>query len=89
MKSYVRYDFLYRQFISASVFGVFSALFCDFGDQFEVVDATGEDPKQFFIGKITKVNYQLYPHCSQSLKSKEAITLCYDLYGYKHNLSIL
>ena len=32
-----------------------SWIFCDFGPAFEVLDATGEEPKEFFIWKITKV----------------------------------
>ena len=38
------------------VFGVFSTLFCDFGDAFEVVDINAEEPKQFFVGKISSVS---------------------------------
>ena len=50
---------LVEQFISAGVHGVFSWTFCDFGPHFEVVDSTGEEPKECFIWKITKVKYQL------------------------------
>ena len=34
---------------------MFSNVFCDFGPEFEVVDSTGEEPKEFFIWSITKV----------------------------------
>lgn len=44
------------KFISAGVHGVFSWTFCDFGPHFEVVDSTGEEPKECFIWKITKAN---------------------------------
>ena len=32
--------------------------FCDFGPNFEVLDSTGEEPKEFFVWKITKVRKQ-------------------------------
>ncbi|XP_074626524.1 ubiquitin-like modifier-activating enzyme 6 [Acropora palmata] len=44
------------KFICAGVHGVFSWAFCDFGPQFEVLDSTGEEPKECFIWKITKAN---------------------------------
>ena len=44
------------KFISSDVFGLFSYTFCDFGDEFEVVDPTGEEPKEFFIADISKAN---------------------------------
>lgn len=44
-----------RQFIAAEVRGVFSYAFVDFGDQFEVVDPNGEDPKAAIIANITQV----------------------------------
>ena len=34
---------------------MFSWAFCDFGPEFEVVDSTGEEPKEFFIWNISKV----------------------------------
>ena len=43
------------QFISADVFGVFCWSFVDLGDNFEVFDANGEEPKEFFISMVTKV----------------------------------
>ncbi|XP_043916928.1 ubiquitin-like modifier-activating enzyme 6 [Protopterus annectens] len=44
------------KFISADVYGICSRLFCDFGDQFEVFDTTGEEPKEIFIENITQSN---------------------------------
>ena len=38
---------------------MFSWAFCDFGPQFEVLDSTGEEPKECFIWKITKVRHYL------------------------------
>lgn len=49
------------QFISADVYGVCSRLFCDFGDEFEVLDTTGEEPKEIFISNITQVRDK--SHC--------------------------
>lgn len=44
------------KFISADVHGIWSRLFCDFGDEFEVLDTTGEEPKEIFISDITQAN---------------------------------
>nr|XP_023410862.1 ubiquitin-like modifier-activating enzyme 6 isoform X2 [Loxodonta africana] len=44
------------KFISADVHGIWSRLFCDFGDEFEVLDTTGEEPKEIFISSITQAN---------------------------------
>uniref|UniRef100_A0A8C6RNF2 Ubiquitin-like modifier-activating enzyme 6 n=1 Tax=Nannospalax galili TaxID=1026970 RepID=A0A8C6RNF2_NANGA len=44
------------KFISADVHGIWSRLFCDFGDEFEVLDTTGEEPKEIFISNITQGN---------------------------------
>ncbi|XP_062516487.1 ubiquitin-like modifier-activating enzyme 6 isoform X2 [Corticium candelabrum] len=44
------------KFISGEVRGVFCWIFCDFGDEFSVLDATGEEPKETFISNITKAN---------------------------------
>ena len=44
------------QFVTADVYGVFCWSFCDFGKDFEVSDTNGEEPKDVFISKITKVN---------------------------------
>ena len=35
--------------------GVFSYTFCDFGNQFDVMDIDGEEPVELFIADITKV----------------------------------
>lgn len=43
-------------FISCDVFGVFSYLFCDFGDKFMVHDSDGEEYKETFVGSISKSN---------------------------------
>ena len=49
------------QFISCSVRGVFSSLFCDCGPEFIVLDTNGEEPMQSFIASITKVlSYYVY-----------------------------
>ncbi|KAL5005528.1 hypothetical protein ScPMuIL_018984 [Solemya velum] len=44
------------KFISADVFGVFCQAFCDFGDEFGVVDPNGEELKEVFISTISKAN---------------------------------
>ncbi|KAK2492276.1 hypothetical protein MC885_019356 [Smutsia gigantea] len=44
------------KFISADIHGIWSRLFCDFGDEFEVLDTTGEEPKEIFISNITRAN---------------------------------
>ncbi|XP_050399847.1 ubiquitin-like modifier-activating enzyme 6 [Patella vulgata] len=44
------------QFIMSDVFGVFGQVFCDFGDEFEVMDTNGEEPKEVFIAKISKAS---------------------------------
>lgn len=54
-------DFCHAQnppikFISADVYGIWARLFCDFGDEFEVLDTTGEEPKEIFISNITQSN---------------------------------
>ncbi|XP_068961428.1 ubiquitin-like modifier-activating enzyme 6 [Petaurus breviceps papuanus] len=54
-------DFCHTQcppikFISADVFGIWSRLFCDFGEEFEVLDTSGEEPKEIFISSITQAN---------------------------------
>ena len=52
----VLYNLLVLQFISGDVYGVMCWTFCDFGDEFEVVDTDGEEPKDAFISSITKVD---------------------------------
>uniref|UniRef100_A0A4X2L2J4 Ubiquitin-like modifier-activating enzyme 6 n=1 Tax=Vombatus ursinus TaxID=29139 RepID=A0A4X2L2J4_VOMUR len=54
-------DFCHAQhppikFVSADVFGIWSRLFCDFGEEFEVLDTSGEEPKEIFISNITQAN---------------------------------
>lgn len=44
------------QFLSCDAFGVCVRVFCDFGDEFVVLDPTGEEPKEIFIQNITQVN---------------------------------
>uniref|UniRef100_A0A8I3N8A4 Ubiquitin-like modifier-activating enzyme 6 n=1 Tax=Canis lupus familiaris TaxID=9615 RepID=A0A8I3N8A4_CANLF len=44
------------KFISTDIHGIWSRLFCDFGDEFEVSDTTGEEPKEIFISNITQAN---------------------------------
>ena len=44
------------QFVCAEVRGVFGYVFCDNGDEFEVVDPDGEEPAEAYIEKITKVS---------------------------------
>jgi len=43
-------------FISCDVVGLFSYVFCDFGDNFQVHDTDGEEPKEIFIHSISKSN---------------------------------
>jgi ubiquitin-activating enzyme E1-like protein 2 len=44
------------QFISSDVFGVFSSVFCDLGESFDVVDEDGEDYEEIYVDKIIKGN---------------------------------
>uniref|UniRef100_A0A3B1IMX7 Ubiquitin like modifier activating enzyme 6 n=1 Tax=Astyanax mexicanus TaxID=7994 RepID=A0A3B1IMX7_ASTMX len=44
------------RFISCDVLGICSRVFCDFGESFEVLDPTGEEPKELFIQNITQDN---------------------------------
>lgn len=44
------------KFISGDVFGVFCGTFSDFGNEFDIVDTNGEEPKEVFIANITKAN---------------------------------
>jgi len=41
-------------FVGASVYGVFGAVFCDFGENFEVIDTNGESPQTYMIASITQ-----------------------------------
>ncbi|KAM9856984.1 ubiquitin-like modifier-activating enzyme 6 [Aulostomus maculatus] len=42
------------RFIGCDAFGICMRLFCDFGEEFEVSDPTGEEPKEIFIQSITQ-----------------------------------
>ncbi|CAL8331686.1 unnamed protein product [Merluccius merluccius] len=44
------------RFISCSAHGICVRVFCDFGDEFEVSDPTGEEPKEIFIQSVTQGN---------------------------------
>lgn len=55
------------QFISTDVYGICSRVFCDFGEQFEVSDPTGEEPKEIFVQNITQVKQE-----------NNIIQFCYD-----------
>ncbi|KAK5866066.1 hypothetical protein PBY51_020283 [Eleginops maclovinus] len=44
------------RFISCDAYGICVRVFCDFGDEFEVSDPTGEEPKEIFIQSVTKDN---------------------------------
>jgi ubiquitin-activating enzyme E1-like protein 2 len=44
------------KFISSDVFGVFSSVFCDLGESFDVVDEDGEDYEEIYVDKIIKGN---------------------------------
>lgn len=41
-------------FVAASVYGVFGSVFCDFGENFEVIDTNGESPQTYMIASITQ-----------------------------------
>ncbi len=45
-------------FIMANTYGLLGAIFCDFGPNFVVNDATGEEPLTGLIGGITRVRIQ-------------------------------
>ncbi|XP_036962389.1 ubiquitin-like modifier-activating enzyme 6 [Acanthopagrus latus] len=44
------------RFIGCDAYGICVRVFCDFGDEFEVSDPTGEEPKEIFIQTITQDN---------------------------------
>lgn len=44
------------RFISCDAYGIFVRVFCDFGEEFEVSDPTGEEPKEIFIQSISQDN---------------------------------
>ncbi|XP_072319918.1 ubiquitin-like modifier-activating enzyme 6 [Eucyclogobius newberryi] len=54
-------DFCHSQspsirFIGCDAYGICARVFCDFGEEFEVSDPTGEEPKEMFIQSITQDN---------------------------------
>uniref|UniRef100_A0A3B4BJG6 Ubiquitin-like modifier-activating enzyme 6 n=1 Tax=Periophthalmus magnuspinnatus TaxID=409849 RepID=A0A3B4BJG6_9GOBI len=54
-------DFCHSQsppikFIGCDTYGICARVFCDFGEEFEVSDPTGEEPKDIFIQSITQDN---------------------------------
>ncbi|GLD66425.1 ubiquitin-like modifier-activating enzyme 6, partial [Lates japonicus] len=42
------------RFIGCDAYGICVRVFCDFGEEFEVSDPTGEEPKEIFIQSITQ-----------------------------------
>lgn len=44
------------RFISCDAYGICVRVFCDFGEEFEVSDPTGEEPKEIFIQTISQDN---------------------------------
>ncbi|XP_071385741.1 ubiquitin-like modifier-activating enzyme 6 [Centroberyx affinis] len=44
------------RFIGCDLYGICVRVFCDFGEEFEVSDPTGEEPKEIFIQSITQDN---------------------------------
>ncbi|XP_056135964.1 ubiquitin-like modifier-activating enzyme 6 [Lampris incognitus] len=44
------------KFIGCDAYGICVRVFCDFGENFEVTDPTGEEPKELFIQSITQDN---------------------------------
>uniref|UniRef100_A0A8C8SJ82 E1 ubiquitin-activating enzyme n=1 Tax=Pelusios castaneus TaxID=367368 RepID=A0A8C8SJ82_9SAUR len=76
-------------FSRTDVYGIWSRLFCDFGDEFEVLDTTGEEPKEIFISNITQVRARNHKsatvcllfccpiHCSMERLEKQLINPTY------------
>ncbi|VDP72294.1 unnamed protein product [Echinostoma caproni] len=44
--------------IVANTCGVFGRVFCDFGEEFTVIDPTGEDPPSVMVQQIEKLSYR-------------------------------
>lgn len=44
------------RFIGCDAYGICVRVFCDFGEEFEVSDPTGEEPKEIFIQNISQDN---------------------------------
>ncbi|XP_058497315.1 ubiquitin-like modifier-activating enzyme 6 [Solea solea] len=63
------------RFICCDAYGICVRVFCDFGDEFEVSDPTGEEPKEIFIQSITQDSPGVVtcmddqPHCLQTGQS--------------------
>ncbi|XP_012944645.1 ubiquitin-like modifier-activating enzyme 6 [Aplysia californica] len=60
------------KFISTDVYGICGSAFTDFGDKFEVVDSTGEEPKDVLIGNITKANPGVVTGLEQAIHGLES-----------------
>ncbi|KAM4809981.1 ubiquitin-like modifier-activating enzyme 6 [Rhinophrynus dorsalis] len=85
------------KFISSDVYGICACLFCDFGDVFEVMDTTGEEPKEIFVSNITQSNpgevtcFENRPH---KLESGQFVTFrevngMSSLNGSRHQISVI
>ncbi|XP_063314807.1 ubiquitin-like modifier-activating enzyme 6 [Pelobates fuscus] len=85
------------KFISSDSYGICACLFCDFGDEFEVLDTTGEEPKEIFISNITQslsgevTCFENRPH---KLESGQFVTFrevhgMTTLNGSMHEISVL
>ncbi|XP_053317677.1 ubiquitin-like modifier-activating enzyme 6 [Spea bombifrons] len=85
------------KFISSDCYGICACLFCDFGDDFEVLDTTGEETKEIFISNITQSSngevtcFENRPH---KLESGQFVTFrevhgMTALNGSVHKISVL
>ena len=45
------------EFISSDVYSVFSRVFCDFGDEHEVLDKNGEECNELVISNISNSEF--------------------------------
>jgi ubiquitin-activating enzyme E1 len=64
-------DFCHKNgiaFITSDVFGVFGNIFCDFGENFTVYDASGENPASSMIASISDVGGQCLVIVEESTK---------------------
>nr|DBA28735.1 TPA: hypothetical protein GDO54_009041 [Pyxicephalus adspersus] len=65
------------KFICSDTYGICSYLFCDFGEEFDVLDTTGEEPKEIFISNITQSNpgvVTCFENRSHNLESGQYVT---------------
>lgn len=69
--SYMYHTRYINQFISCSVRGVFSSVFCDFGPEFTILDNNGEEPVECFIGNISKVTTWIHKSDSSPLNDAD------------------